>query len=158
MPFLLFIFISFYKKEREDPTPVPEKYPLSASLVKNEHDISSSSRSNLNFINKEFIKTLPENKQVYIEKESSISLISGCTFTNIELPNTYIVILDKEVMFFDNNFEFYTFGDYPSPIYLNKSFHGSINISHCKFHRCKSRENGGNVLNCIGKADILFES
>lgn len=119
--------------------------------------VQMESRRSLDFVNKNFTKKLPENKQIYIESNSEIAQITGCTFADIESSSTYFIRLAKEVLFYQNNFEFSTFGDYSAPIYLDDEFQGSLTISHCTFVKCVARENNGNVLYCDSDANFTFE-
>lgn len=101
---------------------------------------------------------MPENKQIFIESNSEITQITGCTFADIELSSVYFIRLAKDILFYQNKFEFSTFGDCSSPIYLDDDFQGSLTISHCTFVKCAARDNNGNVLYCDSDVNFTFEN
>ena len=113
--------------------------------------------SQQNFISKKYGQGLPENKQIHVHSDSSVTHISDCIFTDIRLSDWYFIKLDKEISFVGNRFEFSTFDDYPTPIYLDKKLHGKMIISHCTFIKCKSKQYSGNVLHCNCEADVTIE-
>lgn len=120
--------------------------------------VQMESRHSLDFIKKILQKNIPESKQIFIESNSEITQITGCTFADIELSSVYFIRLAKDVLFYQNKFEFSTFGDYSSPIYLDDDFQGSLTISHCTFVKCAARENNGNVLYCDSDVNFTFEN
>ena len=121
--------------------------------------------SELEYIDKNFYTTLPYIK-VFVASNSRINQISGCNFSHIAEVLDYFIILQKDILFFDNTFEYSNSDDetYAMPIDIQYNSQGTnfLTIKNCTFIQAtrKMRNSGANVFYCSRDytINVNFES
>ena len=115
--------------------------------------------SEFEYIDKNFYITLPYI-QIYVPPISKINQISGCNFSHISEELDYFIILEKDVEFFDNTFEYSSTNNvkYAMPIRVQYNSQGSsfLIIRNCTFTQAtrKASTDNANVFYCNSSYSI----
>lgn len=132
-------------------TLVPSQSPSQSPSATPHPTITSIPGTNLNYINKEYIGTIPPcvntEYQIQVQSDRDIQQISGCRFININHDKNYFIRIRKEIPFFDNYFEYNdpTLINAPAPIWAEDL--PKITLLRCTFINSVTRkDDDGNVF------------